>query len=154
MSKNNGRGGAQRITLRALKAYDLRLTGMSYRNIGTELKVSRQTAFTDVMKVMEEIKEETRQSARHYRDIMLASLDELQAAAWTKAVGGNQTAILNVMRIMERRAKLLGIDAPIKVDIEGQIREFAIKQGIDPDRAVEEGTQIVRDDERDVMGIT
>lgn len=151
---NNGKGSKQRITLRALKAYDLRITGMSYRNIGSELNVSHQTAFTDVLAVMEEIREETRKEARHYRDLDLKRLDELQGAAWPKAIEGNQQAILNVMRIMERRAKLLGIDAPIKVDIEGQIRAFALKQGIDPDRAVEEGTQIVRDYERDVMGIT
>ena len=151
---NNGKGSKQRITLRALKAFDLRLTGMSYRKIGVELKVSYATAFRDVAAVMEELKEETRVEARNYREIELKRLDQLQAGSWSFAVAGDQKAVLNVMRIMERRAKLLGIDAPIKVDIEGQIREFAIKQGIDPDRAVEEGTQIVRDYERDVMGIT
>jgi hypothetical protein len=37
-------------------------------------------------------------------------------ALWPAAMRGDVTAVTGLLRIMERRAKLLGLDAPVKVD--------------------------------------
>ena len=42
-------------------------------------------------------------------------LDRLQFNLWNRAVGGDVTAIQTVLKIMERRARLLGLDQPQKV---------------------------------------
>jgi hypothetical protein len=36
---------------------------------------------------------------------------------WPQVAKGNQGAVDRVLRIMERRAKLLGLDAPTKADV-------------------------------------
>jgi hypothetical protein len=45
------------------------------------------------------------------------------AAIWDKAKGGNLGAIREVIRISERRSKLLGLDAPVRVDVAEGISE-------------------------------
>jgi hypothetical protein len=48
----------------------------------------------------------------------IARLDEMLEGAYGLACVGNPIAITSVLKIMERRAKLLGIDAPTKVTLE------------------------------------
>ena len=49
------------------------------------------------------------------RNVELQRLQDMHKAVWDKAIGGDQAAIAVVIRLMERRAKLLGLDAPAKV---------------------------------------
>jgi hypothetical protein len=48
----------------------------------------------------------------------LSRLDELQSTYWEPAVQGNMRAGEFVLRIMDRRAKFLGLDAPTKIQAE------------------------------------
>lgn len=52
------------------------------------------------------------------RDIEAERLDLLQTAVWYQALGGDIPAGMQVLRIMERRAKLLGLDQPVKIQAE------------------------------------
>ena len=52
------------------------------------------------------------------RRIESERLDVVQSAVWGKALGGDIPAVQTVIRIMERRSKLLGLDAPIKQQVE------------------------------------
>jgi len=45
-------------------------------------------------------------------------LDLMQSAVWGKALQGDLPAIQTLIRIMERRAKLLGLDQPLRQQIE------------------------------------
>jgi hypothetical protein len=45
-------------------------------------------------------------------------LDLAQSAIWGKVLQGDNPSIANLLRIMERRARLLGIDQPIRQQIE------------------------------------
>jgi hypothetical protein len=47
----------------------------------------------------------------------LARLDRLQAAVWGDAIAGDIAAIHTVLKIMERRAKYAGLDAPTRAAI-------------------------------------
>lgn len=51
------------------------------------------------------------------RQTELDRLDRLQRGVWAQAVNGDVGAINSVLRIMDRRARLLGLDAPIKQEI-------------------------------------
>ena len=62
----------------------------------------------------------------------VAALDGLLMGHWTRASNGDVTATRTVLSIMDRRAKLLGLDAPPRLDITGWIREMAIAEGLDP----------------------
>ena len=48
----------------------------------------------------------------------LERLDEMQAVYWEPAIQGNMRAGEFVLRIMDRRAKFLGLDAPTKIQAE------------------------------------
>ncbi len=71
-------------------------------------------------------------------------LDRLQEALWPKAISGDTRAADVVLRIMNRRARMLGIDAPARIDITAWIREIAVKEGMDPEQAVRDAKAILR----------
>ena len=65
------------------------------------------------------------------------------SALWPNVLAGKYGAIERLMQVLERRAKLLGLDAPVKVDIEHRIRAIAAEAGLDPEEAVREAQRIV-----------
>ena len=97
---------------RASEALRLRGEGLSYRAIGERLNISPQTAWNDVQAALEIILVE---NATILLRLELERLDSLQFAVWPQATSGDCRAIDRVLRIMERRAKLLGLDSPVKV---------------------------------------
>ena len=48
-----------------------------------------------------------------------------------------------ILRVMERRARLLGLDVPERIDITARIRERAIEEGLDPDLALAAAERIL-----------
>jgi len=59
-----------------------------------------------------------REPAEQVRELALERLDAMFRSVWDKASTGDIKAIEAVLKLEERRAKLLGIDAPIKVQAE------------------------------------
>jgi AraC-like DNA-binding protein len=51
------------------------------------------------------------------RELEADRLDRLQRFAWPQAAQGDLRAIESVLRIMARRARLLGLDAPIRQEV-------------------------------------
>ena len=53
-------------------------------------------------------------------------------------------AIDSVLRLMDWRARYLGLDAATKIDITARVRGWAEELGLDPDQAVAEAEQLLR----------
>ncbi len=110
---------------RRRRALELRVAGATYEEIAEALGyVSRGTAWKAVWRAY---REGLRDPAEHLRELETERLDRLQKAWWTKALGGDVSAFRYLLRLMERRAKLLGLDAPTKIaptDPSGE-REYA-----------------------------
>lgn len=51
------------------------------------------------------------------RELELDRLDRLQRAVWGKAMQGDTTAIHTALKILDRRARYLGLDAPIRQEL-------------------------------------
>lgn len=102
-----------KVTDKQWQACELRSAGASYRAIGEALGVSYETARRMVKAAMDQIPVE---QCDYMRKVDGERLDRLQRALWPKAISGNEKAAITVMRIMERRAKLFGLDAPVKID--------------------------------------
>ncbi|MBK5937161.1 helix-turn-helix domain-containing protein [Halorhodospira halophila] len=100
---------------RKAQALELRQSGMTYAAIGGELGISNAQAYRLVSAALREIREQAREEAEQLRDLEAARLDQLQHALWDKALGGDLRAIDRLLRISERRAKLLGLDAPARI---------------------------------------
>jgi len=109
-----------RTTEKTLKALELRKQGMNYTQIGEKLGCARNTACRYVLSELENLAERCREEAVHVRDLELQRLDDLYLIAYRAIIDGyDLPAIDRCLRIMERRAKLLGLDAAQKVDVQG-----------------------------------
>jgi hypothetical protein len=100
--------------VRRKEAIDYRLQGMTYREIAQELGVTPTRARQLVAEALAAIEKDTAESAEELRRLELDRLDQLQSGIWEDAAGGNLKAVGAALKIMERRAKLMGLDAPVK----------------------------------------
>ena len=95
----------------------LRKAGVGYADIGTALGISTAGAYKSVMRALELLAEKTNENAEHVRDIELQRLDAMLKALWPRVLSGDEKAIDRVLRIMDRRARYLGLDAPERRDV-------------------------------------
>lgn len=121
---------------RRYQIIELRRIGYHIYEIAEMLKVSPVTVRADLQKVMELTATELQESTVEYRILEAERLDDLQKAYYLAATqplvdtDGNiipeniQSAVL-VLKIMERRAKLLGLDKPeAKNEEQSAVREY------------------------------
>ena len=95
---------------RQRQALDRRLAGETYQQIADALGYkSKCGAYKAVDGALREV---TREPAEAVRELELQRLDELYRAASPFAKNGEAVMIAACLRIMERRAKLLGLDLP------------------------------------------
>jgi hypothetical protein len=99
---------------RDLAILNMRLHGLTFHEIARKLpeagfrRVSVSRIYAIVMKNLRSCREPP---ARELRQLELLRLDQLQAAHYPAAMGGDAAAASRVLSIMDRRAKLLGLDA-------------------------------------------
>jgi hypothetical protein len=104
------RRDAARATWRQARAVELALQGYSYDAIASEIGVSnRGNAWRTVQKALHD---RVVTGVDELRAVELDRLDVLQVAAWDRAATGDLAAVLVVLRVMDRRARLLGLYAP------------------------------------------
>lgn len=96
------------------KAYDLRLRGKSYRQIGTQLGVSHVTAMRWVNDYMSEVTLPLVDEIRKQEvDRMMRYLDKLD----DRVNDGDEKAISLAIKVSERLCKMLGADMPTQVEV-------------------------------------
>lgn len=102
----------------AMKALELRKAGATYETIAQMMGYSsKSTAFNAVNRLMTSTK---REGSREAFEMELRRLDDLLMALWPAARQGELPAIDRTLRIMESRRKLLGLDAPERVQTQVQ----------------------------------
>ena len=106
------------IAERRAKAIELRRAGVDWTTIAKELGYSsKASACKDVRRAMEESLKLMSERAEIRRVEEVARLDRLQQGLWARAVGGDPRAADTVLRIIDRRIRLLGLDAPTEVKV-------------------------------------
>lgn len=119
-TSKGGKGGigrkTQPRTLEAVgwhrQAVELRTQGRTYVQIAEQLEVSTSAAHKAVADYLEQTRAVSREAAEEVRRLELDRLDRILAAIGPLAEGGDLAAVDRVLRIQERRASLLGLDAP------------------------------------------
>lgn len=101
------------------KAFRLRVSGMSYRQIAKAMDCKEATAWRYVSHVLDEVKVRTHAEAEHYRTVEVERLDMALRALADQVRRGNLAAIREWRRTCESRRKLLGLDAPTEVAVTG-----------------------------------
>lgn len=101
------------------KAIAMRLAGLDYETIAKRLgyRGGRGAACKDIERALVANIAAQRTSTEEYREVELLRLDRLQAASWQAAAAGDLRSIETVLRIIDRRCKLLGLDAPVRAEV-------------------------------------
>lgn len=112
---------AQRIKALAdqRKALELRRMAMGYQAIADHLGIGLATAHRHVMDALKEARAQISTEADTLKSEDLSRLDAMLAGLWPRASKGEAVAVDRVLKIMERRAKLLGLDAPDRAELAG-----------------------------------
>jgi len=101
------------------KALELRRSGRGYVDIAKALEISKSHAHRLVTEAMRETKAQITADVADMKAEQLSRLDGMLAGLWPAARKGAVGAVDRVLKIEERRAKLLGLDAPVKHAVGG-----------------------------------
>lgn len=130
---------------RELEALEMRMAGQPYSAIAKALGWrNRSSAYEAVMRVLDRREQEP---AERVRSMELQRLERLLQAYWKRAIrkrAPDINAAKLVLDILTRRARMLGLDAPVRVDITDLVREIALAAGLDPESMVMEARQVVK----------
>ena len=115
----------ERLTAAQKKArtLELRQQGETLATIAGELGCGVTRVHQYIAGELQKLNQQSGEDARLMRTLEAERLDRLQVALWEKAEAGELRAVDRILKIMERRAKLFGLDGPTKVaatDPDGQ----------------------------------
>lgn len=111
-----------------LEAMELRKSGKTYVQIGTELGISDVAAYNLVRRAINRLDDATTEIADSVRRLELDRLDHMLEKLKPKLDNGNIKAIETAIKIQERRSKYLGLDAPEKKDLRVFARPHELAQ--------------------------
>ena len=106
---------------RRSQALQLRLQGLSLRQIGTALGVSASQVGRDLEAVISEKQTKALSEIELSLELELQRLDYYLERLSSAIDEGDCKAISVAVKISERRAKLLGLDAPIRLQVESEV---------------------------------
>jgi hypothetical protein len=108
----HSQASAQRIEAaqRRTHALQLRVEGKTYEQIGAALNVSTQRAHAIVTEELRRLNQERAEAAAEVTRLECERLDDLHASLWDKAIEGDLDALDRIIKLMARRARLLGLD--------------------------------------------
>jgi len=103
-------------------AFELRKAGNNYRDIAATIiwefgaenlpkSYDCRQVWMDVNHELKQLREQLASDVAAVRQMELERLDAMQAAIWDDALDGNLGAIEKMLKLMKRRADVVGIDA-------------------------------------------
>lgn len=104
-------------TERAREMVVMRRSGASMRDIARHFNVSTQTVHAAVHDALAQSLALTGHEADLLRQQELERLDAVQLAAWPAAMNGHIDSLKIVAQAIDRRCKLLGLDAPAQLEV-------------------------------------
>lgn len=99
------------------RALDLRAEGFTFQEIATKLELSKTRAYELVREALDEVRAENNIRAVQLRDLEVRRLDKIQNALWDNRA--KPDVAMALIRLSQRRADLLGLDAPKKIEQSG-----------------------------------
>lgn len=132
--KGTGAASPEKLStqLRRTFVFEKRLSGLTYQEIadvaleelGAEAlpgQWDKREVWQDINTVLVDMQENLAVAVEGVRQMELERLDRLLTALWDSACGGNGAAVDRILKIMQRRADLLGLDKNrLTVDMEAR----------------------------------
>lgn len=111
------------IAARRARVESLELAGASLSQMATAVEVDKATVIADLRKIRDARREHhAGGDLDAMRDLELARLEQQRSQLAPSAARGTIAAHTALIRVAERKAKLLGLDAPQQVAVSGEIR--------------------------------
>lgn len=107
------RGDAEKITERRRKAWEMKKEGYTFRDIAKANGCALDTAHRDVMASLAEYRVKP-EEVELYKTLQNESMNTVRRVISQKCREGSLGHIDRLLKIEERRAKLLGLDSPEK----------------------------------------
>lgn len=136
---------AQLIKTAERRAYilGLRKAGGTYRQIAAQaivhfgaenlpLGFDARYAYKDVKRELDRLRTQMSVDVEAVRQLALERLNIAHLAIWQQVRDGHLGAIDRFLRISDRRARLLGLDAPEKHEHEGAVINVTFSGNLDP----------------------
>jgi hypothetical protein len=140
--------------IRQRKVARLRLSGVTDQaTIAQQLGVHQSTISRDFAELDVRFREHADQDIAAAKGIDLARLDAMIEALWPEAVNGNAKTwhVDRVLKCLERRAALLGLDAPAKRELSGTLEFRHYAEQVAEDLGLDAGS-VIAEAERIVAG--
>ena len=102
------------------QALELRKAGASFQAIADKLGYADPSGAHRA--VVRALASTIQQPADELRPLEAERLDRLLLAVWPDACNGDDRAINRALQIMGQRAKLLGLNAPTRVDVQADVQ--------------------------------
>jgi hypothetical protein len=117
-------------TERRRQAFALRMGGATYVEIAGAMGISRQAAHQLVKWTLEDTRTKLFEDIESVRALEVRRTEALVLGLWPNRQQPRYAD--SILRIMERRARLLGLDAPTRIDerVQGVVR-FEVVTGIE-----------------------
>lgn len=106
-----------RAAERQARVLELAKAGYAFREIAAKVGYTNPGAAHNAFRAA--LKATLRPAGAEYRKVELQRLDEMHKPLWARAQDGDLQAQAQVLRLMERRAALLGLDAPRRQELMG-----------------------------------
>jgi len=128
MAKANGTSTKKVSGLqREQQALDLRVMGKSYMQIAQILGISKAGAHNATVRAIKKLQTATNEAAEQVRELEVQRLDKMLAIVMAQVEMGDLGAVDRALKIMARRASLLGLDAPERLQQSGDITFRVVK---------------------------
>lgn len=110
-----GQAPSAEVAQREAEVVKLRRGGLTWDLIGERVGLTTSGAYNAYERALKRVVAE---DITAIRSLETERLDLAQSAIWGKVLQGDNASISNLLRIMERRAKLLGLDQPVRIQAE------------------------------------
>ena len=103
---------------RRTQVWALRLSGASVRAIAQQIGISKSRVHTIIVSELDNLRKERERIVDKYLDMELARIDRLLLAVMPAAQQGDLDAVGEARKLIETKAKMLGLNAPSVARIE------------------------------------
>jgi DNA-binding transcriptional MerR regulator len=124
------------------QALELRKAGLQFNEIAEIMGEKYSQTVRDW--VEKALKAHMEEPAEEVRQLEISRLDTMLEALWEKVLGGDPFAIDRCLKIMDRRAAYLGLDAPKQVDVSMRVQELAMILNLPLEEATKELALVVQ----------
>lgn len=101
-----------KVAERRRRVAEMRLSHMTLDEIAREIGVAKSTVSVDLKHVREEWAERRASTYEEWAAEEIAKLDRLERTLLPRAIAGEYAAVDKIISLMDRRARMLGLDKP------------------------------------------